>query len=46
MIIDPNAEALWNRISDYWVGDIKEFADTNVFSHGIEQGIQHLSEAL
>jgi hypothetical protein len=46
LILDPDAEALWRRISDYWVDDINEFADVSVLPYGIEQGIQQLRKAL
>lgn len=46
IILSPSSEAIWKRISKYWVGDICRFSDVCVIPCGIEDGISTLESAL
>jgi hypothetical protein len=45
IIVDPSAERIWTRVSNYWVGDICGFADVLIIPCGIESGIEPLFSA-
>ena len=45
IILGPSAEEIWKRISNYWVGDIRIFADVLVIPCGLESGIESLVSA-
>lgn len=46
IIFDPLANEIWDRMSNYWVGDINQFAEVDLISNRIEQGIQTLHTTL
>jgi len=46
VILGPSSTATWERISNYWVGNVQRFADVVVIPCGIECSIERLCSAL
>lgn len=46
VIISPSAGEIWKRISNYWVGDICQFAEVSLIPCGIEHSFQALCTTL
>ncbi len=46
IILGPSSTEIWKRISNYWVGDICNFADVLVIPCGLESGIESLVSAI
>ncbi len=46
IILGPSSEKIWKRISNYWVGDIRRFADVEKIPCGLESGIESLISAI
>jgi len=46
IILDPSSEAIWERISNYWIGNIRDFADVSFISCGLETGVTALNNAI
>ncbi len=46
IILGPSSKEIWKRISNYWVGDIRSFADVSVIPCGLESGIKSLVSAI
>jgi len=46
IILDPSSEDIWERISNYWVGNICRYADVVKIPFGIEDGIKTLISAI
>jgi hypothetical protein len=46
LLIGPSSATIWQRISNYWVGDICRFADVFVIPCGIEAGVERLQTAI
>ena len=46
IILGPSSEEIWERISNYWLGDICRFADVLVIPCGLESGIESLVSAI
>lgn len=46
IVLGPSSEEIWERISNYWVGDIRRFADLSVIPCGLESGIKSLVSAI
>lgn len=46
IILSPSSEAIWKRISNYWVGDICQFTEVIVVPCGMEDGIFTIESAL
>lgn len=42
VIIDPSSAKTWQRISDYWVGDIRKFTNVTLIPDGIESCVDSL----
>jgi len=46
IILGPSSEEIWKRVSNYWVGDIRSFADVSVIPCRLESGIGSLVSAI
>lgn len=46
IILGPSSEEIRKRVSNYWVGDIRRFADLSVIPCGLESGIESLVSAI
>lgn len=46
ILLSPSSEAIWKRISKYWVGDIRRFCDVSIIPCLLEDGISMLESAL
>jgi len=46
VILSPSAKSIWERISQYWVGDICQFSDVVIIPCGLEDGISTLESNL
>ncbi len=42
IIVDPKADNIWAQISNYWVGDICNFANVSRIPCGVEEGMPKL----
>lgn len=42
IILDPSSARIYERIANYWVGDINGFADVSIIACGLESGINQL----
>ena len=46
VLVDPLAQDIRKRISNYWVGDINNNTDVRTIPSGIEGGIEKLKSIL
>lgn len=46
VILGPSSGEIWERISNYWVGDICRFTNVSVIPCGLEDGISGLHSAV
>lgn len=45
-ILGPSSSYIWERISNYWIGDICSFANVSIIPCGLEDGISILESAM
>ena len=46
ILLGPSSNEIWERISNYWVGDICDLANASIIPCGLEQGISSLQSAM
>ena len=46
VILGPSSNDIWERISNYWVGDICRFTNVSVIPCGLGDGISGLEAAM
>ncbi len=44
IILSPSADAIWKKISDYWVGEISGFADVLIIPCRLDNGIKMVAK--
>jgi hypothetical protein len=45
-VLGPSSGEIWERISNYWVGDICRFTKVSIIPCGLEEGILNLKSAM